>query len=200
MPTKTGEETIRAFVALDLDGTSLRRVVRVADRLRMGSGAPSATWTPPEKMHVTLKFAGALPGGAAVPLGQSLRALAEGKAGPKPCALRLAAFPSVEDAQIVVVELDDASGALAKLAETVETLAAKHGVEKERRAFRPHVTLARLKRPYDARRWLRQELASGAGDCRMAALTLYRSQLGAQGSMYVPLARFAFDAAWSAEP
>ena len=35
--------TIRAFVALDLDPMSLRRVVRVADRLRMGSGAPSAT-------------------------------------------------------------------------------------------------------------------------------------------------------------
>ena len=34
--------TLRAFVALDLDPMSLRRVVRVADRLRMGSGAPSA--------------------------------------------------------------------------------------------------------------------------------------------------------------
>jgi 2'-5' RNA ligase len=195
MPTKKGEETIRAFVALDLDGPSLRRVARVADRLRMGSSAPSATWTPPEKMHITLKFAGALPVDAAAPLGQSLRALAEGKVGPQPCALRLAAFPSVEGAHIVVVELEDAGGALAKLAERVEKLAAKHGVDKDERAFRPHVTLARLKRPYDARRWLRQELAAGAGDCRVEALTLYRSQLGPQGSTYVPLARFAFDAA-----
>jgi 2'-5' RNA ligase len=192
MADKEGAPTIRAFVALDLDTTSVRRVARIADRLRMGSGAPSASWTPPDKMHVTLKFVASLQTASVAALGKALAVLAGERRAPQPCPLRLDAFPSMEAAKIVVAELDDASGALAKLAERVDKLVAKHGVERETRPFRPHVTLARLKRPYDARRWIRPDLAEGAGDCRIECLTLYRSELGELGSTYVPLARFAF--------
>jgi RNA 2',3'-cyclic 3'-phosphodiesterase len=186
--------TIRAFVALDLDPMSLRRVVRVADRLRMGSGAPSATWVPGPKMHVTLRFMAALPTDAVEALSKALGTLTEGKNAPKPCALRLAAFPSIEDAEIVVVELDDTSHGVGKLAEKVDKLATKLGIAGDSRPFRPHVTLARLKRAYDSRRWLRQELVEGAGVCRAHSVTLYRSDVAEEGATYVPLARFEFAA------
>ena len=78
------DETLRAFVALELDAPSSRRIGRVSDRLRMGSGAPSATWTPAPKMHVTLKFLGDLALEDVAPLGQALRPIAEGIA---PCHL-----------------------------------------------------------------------------------------------------------------
>jgi 2'-5' RNA ligase len=185
-------EGLRAFVALDLSPMSVRRVARVAEGLRMGTGAPSATWTPAAKMHVTLKFIPALVADAVVPLGQALCALAEGKAAPAPCPLRLTAFPAPHEARVIVVELCDASGALVKLADKVDKLAAKHGVDRESRPFRPHVTLARLKRPYDARRWLRPELTDSTGECGAGSLTLYRSHLGPEGSTYVPLARYEF--------
>ncbi|MDP9037382.1 MAG: RNA 2',3'-cyclic phosphodiesterase [Myxococcota bacterium] len=185
--------TIRAFVALDLDTTSVRRVIRVADRLRMGSGAPSATWTSAPKLHLTLKFMEELATDAAAPLATALRALAEGKAAPAPCAFRLDAFPSVEEARIVVVELADRSGELSKLADRVAKLCAKHGVPREEQPLRPHVTLARLKRPYDARRWIRPDLAERAGDCKASHLTLYQSEPATSGAVYTPLARFRFD-------
>jgi 2'-5' RNA ligase len=193
---KKGEkaETIRAFVALDLDSMGLRRVVRIADRLRMGSGAPSASWTASTKMHVTLKFMGSFSVAAVAPFGQALRAIVESSPAPGPYPLRLAAFPSADEARIVVVELGDASGALAKLADKIDKLAVKHGVPREDRPFRAHVTLARLKLEYDARRWLRPELAEGA-EIRAARVTLYRSELGSEGSTYIPLASFDFAAA-----
>jgi 2'-5' RNA ligase len=191
MAAKKGE-TIRAFVALDLDTMGLRRVVRVADRLRMGSGAPSATWTAHSAMHVTLKFMGELRADAVKPIGEALAALVEGKPAPPPTTLKLAAFPNATHARVVVVELEDADGALAKLAERVEKITSKHGVPKEDRAFRPHVTLARLKLSYDARKWLRPELTEGAGTCAMKTATLYRSHLEAEGAKYEVLARYAF--------
>jgi 2'-5' RNA ligase len=199
-------EKVRAFVALDLEPASLRRVGRVADRLRMGSGAPSATWTPHAKMHVTLKFLGEVGHDAVVALGEGLRPLAEGKLPPSPCGLRLSAFPSPEEARIVVAELVDELGEIAILAAKVEKLAAKAGIARvpegtghhkpvlrEERPYRPHVTLARLKRPYDARRWLRPELTEGLAPCHLTHVTLYRSELLAEGAEYVPLARVAFD-------
>ena len=188
------KERIRAFVALDLEPMSLRRVVRVSDRLRMGSGAPSAAWTPSKNLHVTLQFAGDLAVDAIEPLGKALAPLAEGKPAPAPSALRLSAFPSAEKARVVVVELVDASGAVAKLAEKVAKITAKHGVVAEDREFRPHVTIARLRLAYDARRWLRLELAEVAGECRAASMTLYESQPGDEEPTYVPRGRWAFAA------
>ena len=186
--------TLRAFVALDLDPTGLRRVVRLSDRLRMSSGAPSAAWVPGNKMHVTLKFAAALPVEAVEPLCKALAALAEGKAAPPPCGLRLDAFPSAARASVVVAELVDDKKALAKLAAKVDKLVAKYGVAAETRDFRPHVTLARVKLEYDARRWMRPELTEVAGECRMGALTLYKSILKEEGASYEVLGRWAFDA------
>ncbi len=183
-------ESVRAFVALDLESMSVRRVTRVSDRLRMGSGAPSASWTPAAQLHVTLKFMPELPAAAIAPLGKALGQLAAGLQAPAPSPMRLDAFPSIEKASVVVVELADADGAMKKLAGKIDKLASKHGVPLEKRAFRPHVTLARLKRPYDATRWLRQELTDGAGECRACSLVLYRSDLSPEGATYVPLARF----------
>jgi 2'-5' RNA ligase len=192
----TKVDTIRAFVALDLDAMSMRRAIRVAERLRMASGAPSATWTPQSKVHITLKFLGGLPAAAAAPLGEALAALVDPKKTPCPGTCLLQAFPSIEMAEVVVVELTDPRGELAKLAAKVDELAARHGIEPESRAFRPHVTLARLKRPYDTRRWLKAELAGAAGELTAARLTLYRSDLGTGkdgASVYTPLATYPYD-------
>jgi RNA 2',3'-cyclic 3'-phosphodiesterase len=188
-------ERIRAFVALDLDAKSVRRVVRVADRLRMASGAPSATWTPQESVHLTLKFMADLPVAAVAALGEALAALVDAKKTPKPGTCRLQAFPSVEQASVVVIQLADPLGDLAKLAAKIDKLASRHGVARESRAFVPHVTLARLKRPYDSRRWLIPELAEAAGEFTASRLTLYRSDLGANkdgGAAHVRLASFPY--------
>ena len=189
-------DTIRAFVALDLDAMSMRRVVRIADRLRMASGAPSASWTPQGKMHVTLKFMAALPLAAVPPLTKALATLVEGKKAPVPGTCRLQAFPSVEQAHVIVVELTDPHRDLAKLAAKIEKLASRHGVEPEPRPFRPHATIARLKRPYDSRRWLNPDLADATAEFQAACLTLYRSDLGGGGKdagpEYVPLAKYDY--------
>lgn len=192
--TQQSMPSVRAFAALDLDATGLRRVMRLSDRLRMSSGAPSAAWVLAPKMHVTLKFAAELPEAAVEPLGRSLAALAEGKPAPTPSALRLEAFPSPSKASVVVVELLDPKGSVGKLAAKVDKLFARHGIAVETRPYRPHVTLARVKMEYDARRWMRPEYAEVAGEIRAAALTLYRSTLGLEGASYEVLARFPFAA------
>src|SRR5215472_6411883 len=167
--------SVRAFVALDLDPASLKRVARVADRLRMASGAPNAAWAAVGQMHVTLKFVAELPADAIPPLGEALTALVAGERAPAPCAMRLDAFPKLDHARVVVIELKDEGGALGKLAKRIDELTYEFGVPREERAFRPHVTLARLKRPYDARRWARPELAEGAGHCALVGVTLFES-------------------------
>jgi 2'-5' RNA ligase len=190
--TSTERPTIRAFVALDLDEASVQSAARLADRLRQERGAPSASWTAPDTMHVTLKFAGDLPVESVEPIQVALAPLAVAPRLPWTCRLGIGAFPALEHARVLVLELaDDESATLARLAASVDERFAPYGVAREARAFHPHITLARLRRPHDARRWLREELSGFSGACTLTALTLYRSELGREGAVHTPLARFA---------
>jgi 2'-5' RNA ligase len=147
-------------------------------------------------MHVTLKFLGDVREEVAARLGPSLRILAEGRPAPAPSSFRLDSFPSMDDARVVVALLADADRDIARLASQAERIALEHGVPEEDRPYRPHVTLARLKRPFDARKWLRADFAHGVAPCCTTHLTLFHSDQtsGHEGHTYVPLARFAFDA------
>ncbi len=186
---------IRAFVALDLDEASVLNATRIGDRLCRLGGAPSAAWTAADKMHVTLKFAGELPAEAVEPIAAALEPLAVAPRVPWSCPLEIAAFPAIERARVLVLELGDDEGrTLAQLAAAVDERFAAQGIAREERSFRPHITLARLRRPHDARRWLREELSSLSCECTLTAVTLYRSDLKAEGAVHTPLARFALKA------
>jgi 2'-5' RNA ligase len=143
---------------------------------------------------VTLKFIAELPFDAIAPLGDALATLVAGERAPAPCAMRLDAFPRLDHARVVVIELRDEGGAIGQLAKRIDELTYEQGVPREERAFRPHVTLARLKRPYDARRWARPELAEGAGACSLVGVTLFQSTLGSEGATHTALASARFRA------
>jgi 2'-5' RNA ligase len=182
---------IRAFVALEIDGDSARRLEAIAEELRCAPGAPKASWTPLEKMHLTLKFIPALPAAAVALLTAKLADRLSGSDAPEIGPIRLGAFPSMARAQVVVAHLGDPTGAVATLARRAEDAAAELGLERERRAFRPHVTLARTRATVDARTWLR-EVHGDIPRLRATQATLFRSDLGPKGSVYAPLVRVPF--------
>jgi RNA 2',3'-cyclic 3'-phosphodiesterase len=90
---------------------------------------------------------------------------------------------------VLTVELDDVDGALAAMrADVVERLAGALEWEPESRAFRPHVTVARVRRGARPRRDLPDApRASFAGE----AVTLLRSHLGGGPARYEGLERVA---------
>jgi 2'-5' RNA ligase len=183
---------LRAFVALEPDSPSLRRLARVSEHLRLASGAPSASWVPPARMHVTLLFVAALASESVDPLAQALRSLAAGRSAPDLGGLKLEAFPSLASAEVAIAEVADPQKDVAKLAAAVNAHAGSLGIPVDARPFRPHVTLARLKRAYDARRWLRPGVADVVGECRAGRLTLFQSVLTERGAEYTSLAGFDF--------
>jgi 2'-5' RNA ligase len=105
--------------------------------------------------------------------------------------VRLGAFPSPARAQVVVAHVGDPAGDVGALARDADAAAAEAGVERETRPFRPHITLARPLRKVDARAWLDREIPGG-DPIRPTRVTLFRSDLAPNGSVYVPLARFPF--------
>jgi RNA 2',3'-cyclic 3'-phosphodiesterase len=138
-----------------------------------------------DALHVTLAFLGHRSLDDIDPAREAVQAVA----APVPdLALGEVLWLSPRRPHVLTVEVLDASGALVELqSKVVEALADAVGFEPERRRFRPHVTVARVRHGAAPRRRGLPEApsASFAGE----ALTLYRSWLGRGPARYEPLER-----------
>jgi 2'-5' RNA ligase len=85
---------------------------------------------------------------------------------------------------------------LADLAKATEDTLAELGIERENRAFKPHLTLARLKDSGVSLAQLRQRIASlestDFGSFTAQSFKLYLSKPGPAGSIYTQLAEIPF--------
>jgi 2'-5' RNA ligase len=173
---------MRLFVALDLPADARAGLAAWAD-----AAAPAAVRRVPEaNLHVTLAFLGARSEPDAGAAGALLAELAR-PLGPLRSAGALWLPPRRPG--VLAVALHGAQDLSSLRADLVAGLESAIGFEAERRPFRPHVTVGRVRRgtPVDTRRALdpaAPELAFAP-----AALTLYRSHTGAGGARYEPLAR-----------
>jgi RNA 2',3'-cyclic 3'-phosphodiesterase len=180
----TGERA-RLFVALDLPAPVRAELaawahdaVGAADAIRL---------LPQESLHVTLCFLGWCELAEAQAIGDA--ALACARAVPRLSTGGAAWLPPRRPG-VFVVDLVDPDGALAQMQTCVaEQLVAAAGHEPETRPFRPHVTVARLRR--GSRRPIRDCPDPPALSFAGESLTLYRSQLRREGARYEPLARAA---------
>lgn len=174
--------TERLFVALDLPAEARAALAAFRER------ADAALWrpVPDEALHVTLVFLGHRPVGEAERVAEVLRACA----GPaSDLALGGALLLPPRRARALCAEVEDGAGALGALQERVAVGLAGAGLhERERRAFRPHATVARLRAGARSPRSAGIEgpdAVAFAGE----AVTLYRSLLSPSGARYEPLER-----------
>ena len=174
--------TERLFVALDLPADARAALVALRDR------ADPRTWRPvaDEALHITLVFLGHRPHGVSDRVGEVVRACA----GPvADLALGPALLLPPRRARVLTVAIEDRAGTLGALqARLAEALSAEGVYEPERRAFRPHATVARLRA---GERSPRSAPPEGPSPVQFAgeAVTLYRSRLSRAGARYEAVER-----------
>lgn len=135
-------------------------------------------WTDPEQWHITLAFMPAVPDRALDSLSERLARVCR-RHDPFPAQVAGAgAFPNPYAARVLWAGVERGGEELGPLARSTRAACAKAGAEPEGGRFHPHVTLARLRRPTEASRWLRV-LQGYAGPAWTAdRLTLVESHLG----------------------
>jgi 2'-5' RNA ligase len=176
-------ERARQFVALDLPPEVREELAAWA--AGVAGEREGLRLVPADMLHVTLAFLG----WRDVAEAPHIAELALAQAMPVPdLAVAGAAWLPPRRPRVLAVDLADGGGALAELQSRVsDALAASAGFEPERRDYRPHVTVARVRK---GARMSAGELPdvperAFAG----SALTLYRSRLARDGARYEPLAR-----------
>lgn len=179
---------LRLFVAADAPPGHLARVDKLLAPLH--ARLRGARWTAPEGRHITLKFLGYAAPDA---LGEIDEAIGRASAAVTPAEVRLGglgAFPSARRARVLWLGIDDPHGVTTGLAGALDEALAPLGFEAEKRAFRPHLTLARFKVPGPVETELPAQGLADLPPFRISVTTLYRSHLSPTGARYEPLRRF----------
>ena len=179
--------TVRAFVAIELPAGLCSALSGIPAAASLPATA-SVRWTPPENLHLTLRFLGDTPEEQLAPLADALDGVAAGAA---PFELELGgagAYPEARAARVLWVGLVDADRKLRRLRNQVEAAVRGLGWKREGRPFQPHLTLARLRRPtrLPADAWIQT-----VPRCRFAVVevSLIRSTLKPAGAEYDVLHR-----------
>lgn len=176
---------MRLFFAVPLD-RSVRETVWAAVRRAPVFDAPWR-WIEPENYHLTLKFLGEIPQRLVGELGEAGR---EASAGQPPFVIRFGragVFPHPARPRVVFYEIEEGLQPLAALAERLEQACEALGIERERRPFRAHLTLARIRCPLPAE--VREALLQmpplpEATVQTVACFVLLRSRLDPRGAEY----------------
>jgi RNA 2',3'-cyclic 3'-phosphodiesterase len=149
---------------------------------------PAARWTRSDGWHVTLKFLGATWPRLMEEVRQALQTTAHRTQAFETRLTHLGVFPSPARTRVVWVGLEDSEGRFPELVRSLDDLLAENfGVEK--RAFTPHLTLARLNPPRNIREFIPDLVGTPVRSepFTMDRLVLYRSQLSPKGATYEPL-------------
>jgi 2'-5' RNA ligase len=190
----SGGESIRVFCAVELPEEIRAAVAAHSARLRLDFPDARASWARPEGLHVTLKFIGEV---EAARVGEVSRAAAAAAGGFSPFSLSVeesGTFPPRGAARVLWLGVKDESGQLARLQRRLEHECGAAGFPSEPRAFKPHLTVARLRTPKDAHTLSEAHRRAPFGPYAFEAseLLVIRSELGPGGSRYTPLSRHTF--------
>jgi len=189
VPRRRGEEheRIRAFFALEIPAEARRVVAGLARELRSEPHGDNVRWVREENLHVTLRFLGDVDAGLVPALvtgaREETRALA-------PFTLALGGF-SWLGSRVAVLDVAPAEP-LEALAAALERAAVAAGLPPERRPFRSHLTLGRVRRrPLPA---VTSAVTAVAEPFRVEEMVLFQSRLQRAGAQYTPLERIPLGA------
>jgi RNA 2',3'-cyclic 3'-phosphodiesterase len=190
---------MRLFLALDIDPEIRRRIAQFMDGV--SAFAPGARWVSTESLHITLKFIGEWP---AERLEELKRVLTAVRGLPAEITFSgTGFFPTPKSPRVFWIGIQ-AGPQLASLATAVDVATSALGIESEKRAFAPHLTLARTgsgrpqrnssDRVNSSFKRLQEKLtalpAPAFGTMSPREFCLYESKLSPKGAQYTKLQSF----------
>jgi len=176
----------RVFCAVELPDVVRARLEDHVRRLRKEFPDAAASWSRVENIHLTLKFFGNVEVKRIARISEAAQRVARQFSTFQIGVGETGVFPRPSRPQVLWIGVNDPSGQLSALQEKFENECAAEGFEKENRAYRPHLTIARLRKPEGARQLANAHLQMKFEpvDVELKELVVFRSELSPKGSKY----------------
>lgn len=168
---------IRLFAAIAIPEDIAAELAPRQDHL------PGARWRPAEAFHITLRFIGDVAENVAADVDAELTTVA---GGPMELSLQgVGDFGEGADIHAVWAGVNE-SEPLRRLARACEVAVRRAGLKPDTRSYKPHVTLAYLRRPNPAEVavWIQSNNLLHTEPFRVTSFGLYSSWQSDQGSWY----------------
>ena len=184
----------RVFCAVELPEAVRARLEDHVLRLRKEVPDAAASWSRVENIHLTLKFFGNVEVEQVPKITEAAERVVKQLSAFQISIGETGVFPRASRPQVLWVGVSDPSGQLAALQEGLENECAVDGFPKENRAYRPHLTIARLRRPEGARQLAEAHLRMRFEpvDVRVEEIVVFRSELSPKGSKYTVISAADF--------
>ncbi|MFQ5597486.1 MAG: RNA 2',3'-cyclic phosphodiesterase [Nitrospiria bacterium] len=180
---------MRLFIAFPISETIRKRYRELQDRGR--KQAVSIRWCRPEQCHLTLLFLGEIKASDLGAIEEILRSTVAQFTPFTVTITGLGLFPKPKAPRVLWLGVSE-EASLMRLQQSLADAIGRLGLPLERRSFRPHLTLARIRGkiepvPGALFRWMKQEADVNIGPCKMESLILVQSRLSPQGASYQTL-------------
>lgn len=182
------EDAIRVFIAIELNKGIHSELASLQAVLKKSNA--DIKWVSPESIHLTLKFLGNIDPRKIKEIEKILNEIATGV---EPFVLTLkdiGAFPNLDYPRIIWVGVESGAAQSEQFAKLLEEKLEKIGIPREDREFHAHITLGRVKslKNKDNLKEIIEATKFEAGSAvDVNHLTLFKSQLTRDGSVYTPL-------------
>lgn len=182
----------RVFIAIDISDEARRRAAAHMEKLRREFPRVRVSWERPEKLHLTVKFLGDIDETKLVMLNDAVTRAARQIPA---FGLRIGVcgvFPSSKRARVLWLGVEDINGGFQRLHDVLETESEKLGFAREKKDFKPHLTIARLREPERSATLVEQHLQTyfEPVEFEAAEIVIYESRLQPTGSIYSPLTKY----------
>lgn len=187
MSLEKAQKGWRVFCAVKLPEQVRERLQDHVLRLRKEVPDATASWSRVENIHLTLKFFGNV-GVDRIPV----IAEAASRTVREFSAFRIVVgntgvFPKPSRAQVLWIGVNDPSGKLSAVQKRFDDECLADGFSKEDRAYRPHLTIARLRNPARHLADAHLNMTFANIEVPLTELVIFRSELSPKGSKYTAL-------------
>ena len=186
-------ESFRAFIAIDLPA-SIRSAVGEMQAI-LKSFEFRVKWVRPQNIHLTLKFLGNIQADQIEPIVAAMGRALSGFESLSLSAKEIGVFPDIKRPRVIWTGLDGQLDILEHLQRTLESHLADVGFAEERRAFKGHLTLGRVKgriAPEQLKTAIDKLKGFETESFTTHEIILFKSELRPTGAIYSKVKRVAF--------
>jgi RNA 2',3'-cyclic 3'-phosphodiesterase len=180
---------VRAFIGAGLTEEAIDQLSGVIANLDFSS--KGIKWVKPENLHITFKFLEDIDESQISLITDILDSSLKGHGSINFSIDHLGVFPTWKRPRIIWAGVSKGASALVSLSEKIEDVMQALNFEKEKRVFKPHITIGRiksLKYPELLKKAV-QTVIFESGSLAIGHVTLYQSILSQDGAKYEVLSK-----------
>jgi len=180
----------RTFIAIDIPvAVKLKGLLEL---LRVDMIEEKIRWVNPEILHITLSFLGDTSEEQVNYISEQLEKIGSGYSSMDLHFKELGVFPNLRKPRVFWVGMER-NELLENLQGEIEVKLRDYGINRENRPFKPHLTIARIKRIDDIDKlkyWLQKYKGETIQKTKIGEVIYYESRLTSNGPLYNSIKKF----------